>query len=63
MLRVLALLALALQAACAPIPWKDRYNSADASHRTTAELCRSDAPSEQEFDRCMQSLLPESESE
>jgi hypothetical protein len=49
--------------ACAPASWTDRYDANDVSHRTTAELCRSGAASDQDFDRCMGELLPPSSGE
>jgi hypothetical protein len=57
MRNALALLVLAMLGGCAGV-WSDRYNAADVSHRMTAELCREGSPSEQEFARCMEELLP-----
>ena len=57
---MLVLLILATQSACGSVAWRDRYDAADVSHRTTAELCRSGGASDEEFDRCMEELLPPS---
>ena len=58
-LLTLACLILATQSACAT-GWRSRYDPDDASQRTTAELCRSGGASQEEFDRCMEEMLPPS---
>jgi hypothetical protein len=55
----LALLILATQGGCAA-GWTDRYDPADVSHRTTRELCRSGGADQEQFERCMDELLPPS---
>ncbi len=55
----LALLILATQSGCAA-GWKNRYDPDDVSHRTTAELCRSGGASQEDFERCMEEMLPPS---
>lgn len=57
MARTLFVLALATLCGCSTA-WSDRYNPADVSHRRTAELCREGTPSDQDFARCMEELLP-----